>query len=468
MSPNHTDVVLVSMQNGSLPSYSMLYLDAFLKQKGIQTEVFYPLITSERQPDLAKKIADLHPKVVGISGMYDDRFMAKELIEALAPYRSHFKIVVGGDMVTPIPEFMLAKLGADAGVVGEGEIVFSGLVENILGGRDYSDVGGLVLNKGNEIIMTGPGQFVEDLNSLPLLNYDKIPMEHFIDVFPGYKTNTRASLIYKPGTRLGGIPTGRGCPFTCNFCFHYHKMRQIKISNIIAQAKEFRERFNINLIRFVDDLTFLSKKQALEFCRSWQDEKVNLNYMISAHFSSIDEKVVLALKESGCVQVGLGLESGSQRILDRINKKVKLEQIRNGIGLLNKHKVLWNGAIQIGQVDETEEDVRQTIAFYYPYINERSTLSVLITNPYPGTPLYNYGLRAGLIRDHEDAYNRFRNLRSVSFNFSKMSKWKIRYFRICEYCTCGIIWIAYQYCFCSICDSGSYLHFRWKVKTVLR
>jgi radical SAM superfamily enzyme YgiQ (UPF0313 family) len=418
------------MQNGLLPSYSMLYLDAFLNQKGIQTEIFYPLITHERQPDFAKKIADLHPKVVGIGGMYDDRFTAKRLIESLSPYRSHFKTVVGGDLVTPIPEFMLTKLKADVCVVGEGEIVFSRFVENILGGKDYFNVGGLVFNAGNKIISTGPGQFVEDLNTLPRLNYDKIPMEHFINVFPGYKTNTRTSLVYKPGTRLGSIPTGRGCPFTCNFCFHYHKMRQIKISNIIAQAKELQERFNINLIRFADDLTFLRKKQTLEFCRAWQDERVNLNYMISAHFSGIDEEVVLALKESGCVQVGLGLESGSQRILDKINKKVKLEQIRSGIELLNKHKVLWNGAIQIGQIDETEEDVRRTITFYYPYVNERSTISVLITTPYPGTPLYNYGLSTGLIKSHEDAYQRFKNVRSISFNFSRMSEWKIRYLRL--------------------------------------
>lgn len=424
-----SDVVLVSMQNGSLPSYSMLYLDAFLMQEGIETEIFYPFITREQQANLVKKITNLHPKVVGIGGMYDDRFRVKGLIDALAPYRNQFKIVVGGDLVTPIPGFMLTKLSADVVVVGEGELVFPRLVENILGGKDYADVGGLVFKTGNESVVTGPGQFLEDLNTLPPLNYDKIPMEYFINVFPAYKTNTRMSFIYKPGTRLGAIPSGRGCPFPCNFCFHYHKMRQVKTSNIIAQVKEFRERFNINLIRFVNDITFLGKKQTLEFCRAWQEEKVHLPYMISAHFHSLDEEVVMALKESGCVQIGLGLESGSQRILNRINKKVTLEQIRNGIELLNKHKIFWNGGIQIGQIDETEEDVRQTIAFYYPYIDERSTISPLITTPYPGTPLYNYGLSTGLIKNHEDAYNKFKNLRSVSFNFTKMSEWKIRYFR---------------------------------------
>lgn len=101
-------------------------------------------------------------------------------------------------------------------------------------------------------------------------------------------------------------------------------MRQIAIPNIVEQAKEFKKRFNINLMRFVDDLSFINKKQTLEFCRKWIDSKVNLNYMISAHFSSIDEETVSALKESGCVQVGMGLESGSQTILDKIGKRVGL------------------------------------------------------------------------------------------------------------------------------------------------
>jgi radical SAM superfamily enzyme YgiQ (UPF0313 family) len=425
----HTDVALISMQQGFLPAYGMLCLETFLNKAGIKAEIFYPMIQDSLNNDFVRRILELKPKIIGIGGLYDDRFIVKKLIEMLEPYRKEFKIVVGGNLVSPIPEYMLGKLSADIVVVGEGEIIFTKLAENILGGKSYAGIGGLVFSDENDAISTGPGEYIKDLNTIPPLNYDKIPMEYYVDVFKFYKRNTRTSCVYTPSTRLGAIPTGRSCFFKCNFCYHSNKMRQIAIHNVIEQAKELKERFNINLLRFVDDLTFINKRQTLEFCKTWMNSRINLNYMISAHFSSIDEEVVLALKESGCVQVGMGLESGSQKILDRIGKKVKLAQIKGGLELFNKHNILWNGAVQIGQLGETTEDVQKTALFYYPYINERSTVAVCITTPYPGTPLYNYGLGSGLIKNHDEAYNKLRNPRHLSFNFTQMSKWRLYYLR---------------------------------------
>ena len=425
-----TDVVLISVQRGFLPSYGLLYLDTFLNKSGINAEIFYPMTQNGLDDNFIRQVLELKPRIIGIGGLYGDRFLVKKLIDMLEPYRKEFKIVLGGNLVSPIPEYMLKKLSADIAVVGEAEIIFTKLVENILSGKSYSEIGGLVFSDGKDIISTGPGEYIKDLNTIPPLNYDKIPMEYFINIFKFYKKNTRAPQIFNPSTRLGAIPTGRGCVFKCNFCYHYNKMRQVAIPNIVEQAKEFKERFNINLMRFSDDLTFINKKQMLEFCRRWIDSKVNLNYMISAHFSSIDEEVVLALKESGCVQVGMGLESGSQRILDTIGKKINLEQIRSGLELFKKHKVLWNGAVQVGQQGETTEDVQKTIDFYYPYIDELASVAVCISTPYPGTQLYNYGLSSGLIKNHDEAYNKLQNTQNISFNFSKMSKWKIYYLRL--------------------------------------
>lgn len=129
----HTDVVLISMQRGFLPSYGMLYLETFLNKAGINAEIFYPIIQNGLGNGFIKGILELKPKIVGIGGLYDDRFVIKELIGTLEPYRKEFKIVVGGNLVSPIPEYMLRKLSADIVVVGEAEIIFTKLVENILG-----------------------------------------------------------------------------------------------------------------------------------------------------------------------------------------------------------------------------------------------------------------------------------------------------------------------------------------------
>jgi len=423
------DVVLISVENGFLPSYSLLSLESFLSREGIKAELLYPVLTHDPPVSLARKVNEISPKIVGIGGLFADRFIVQRIIQSLTPYRKNFKIVVGGNLVTPIPEFMLEKLSADIAVVGEGEIIFTRLVKHILKKEDYHEIGGLVFKDDGVIKSSGPGKYVEDLNELPPLNYEKMPMEYFINVYKFHKNITRNN-FFKPTSRLGVVFSGRGCPYHCNFCYHHGKLRLLDIPNVIAQIKALKERFNFNLLQFGDDLLLINKKRTMELCNTLIKEKLNLEYIASGHLNCLDEEMVAALKESRFVQIAFGLESGSQPILDRINKGVKLEQIKSGLDLLRKYKINWNGAIQVGQIGETMEDVKKTRDFYYSQIDELSTISVAITTPYPGTPIYHYGLETGLIKNNDQLFNGLGDLRSLVVNFSKLSSWRIYYLRL--------------------------------------
>lgn len=422
------DVVLVSVEKGFLPSYALPSLESFLSHEGIKTEILYPTIANDSISSLVSKIKELKPKILGIGGLFGDRFIIQGIIKSLAFYRKDFKIVLGGNLATPIPEFILEKLNPDIVVIGEGEIIFSRLARKILGNQDYHEIGGLVFKEDGKIKNSGPGEYVEDLNTLLPLNYEKIPMEYFINVYKFYKDSTRNN-FFTPASRLGAVFSGRGCPYKCNFCYHYGKLRLASISNVIAQIKELKERFNINLLQFADDLVLVDKKRTLELCDALMKEDLNLQYAASAHLNCLDEEMVIALKESGFVQIGLGLESGSQDILNRINKGIKVGQIKEGLDLLRKYKINWNGNIQIGQVGETLSDIKKTRDLFYPYIDELSTLSVAITTPYPGTPLYHYGLKNALIKDNDFIFNKLGDLRKLVVNFSKIHNWQIRFLR---------------------------------------
>lgn len=429
MSQKQCDVVLVSVENGCLPSLAMPSLEAYLGSNKISAEILYPRITGDKFSPFIKKIVDLKPKIVGLGGLFNDRFIIKNIIEALKPYRKDFTIVVGGNLVTPIPEFMLNKLSADIAVIGEGEIIFTNLVKRILDNKDFYDIGGLVCKNGDQMVSTGQGEYVEDLNSLPGLNYEKMPMEHFINVYRIYKSKQRSD-VFNPSTRLGTVLTGRGCSYHCNFCYNFNKLRLFKIPIIISQIKELKERFKINMVTFADDLTLLSKKRTLELCQALIDGKLNLKYLASAHFNCFDEEMVRALKESGCVGVSLGLESGSQKILDRIDKKVKVEQIKNSLSLLRRYRIKWSGSIQIGQPGETESDVKKSRDLFCPYIDELSAVGVGITTPFPGTALYHYGLKEGIIKSNEDLFNKIGLLNKLVANFTQMPNWRVRYLRL--------------------------------------
>lgn len=423
------DVVFISVENAFPPAFSMPSLEAYLSKNGIKAEILYPRVAGDSLQSLVGKVLELRPFVVGIGGLFNDRFTIKNIIEALNLYRNDFKIVVGGNLVTPIPEFMVNKLSADIAVIGEGEIIFTKLVKKILGNEAFSEIGGLAFKDGDNVISTGPGDYIENLDEVPPLNYEKIPMEHFVQVYKFYKNMARNN-FYTPSIRAGPVLTGRGCPYRCNFCYHFNKLRLLTVPVVISQIKELKERFNINMIAFVDDLALINKKRTLELCRALMEERLDLKYVIQGHFNCLDEEMIVALKESGCIQLGLGLESGSQEVLNRINKGVKIEQIRSGLDLLRRYRINWYGGIQIGHLGETEEDVKKSRDLFYPYIDELSTVSFTITAPYPGTPLYYYGLNSGLIKSNEELFNKFKDLRTLLVNFSKLPDWRIRYLRL--------------------------------------
>lgn len=423
------NVVLVSLENGFLPSFSIPSLDASLSKKGIEAELLYPMIFGDSVEVTVKRIIEFKPLIVGIGGLFNDRFMIRDLIRALKPYRRDFKIVIGGDLVTPIPEYMVDKLSADIGVVGEGDIIFTKIVENVLGNKSVSNIGGLVFKDDADLINTGKGEYPDKLDELPHLNYEKMPMEYFVSVYKFYKNSPRNNL-YTPKSRLGAVLTGRGCAYHCNFCYHFNKFRLVGIPNIISQVKELKERYNINMLKFTDDLTLSNKQRSLDLCNAITKEKLNLNYIVNAHFNQLNEEMVAALKASGCIQVTLGLESGSQEILDKINKGVRIEQMRSGLDLLRKYRINWSGSIQVGQLGETKDDVKKTKQLFYPYIDELTEVKVAVSTPYPGTALYHYGLKTGLIKDNDWLFDRFANTRTLLVNFSKMNDWLVRYFAI--------------------------------------
>ncbi len=421
-------IVLISRDISFIFPSGYGYLAGYLKEKNEEVKILVRPNTEENYNDLVKKIIELKPLLVGFGTIYPDLYPVKKIIKLLNDAGRNFPIVIGGQMVSPTPEFSIEVTGADYGVIGEGEIILYNLVKALRNDYNTKDVKGLVINNGGEKIITGPGEFIKDLTKLPKVPYDIFPKADWLRVGRIYMTMPQPHNQYNDRTVT--IHGGRGCPFRCNFCYHHSIPRYRPIKLMLEEADELIKKFNANHIFFDDDLAIVSPERARQLAEGIPKLQKKVEYSVSARFDileRIDDELLLAMKKSGLRTMSIGVESGSQRILDIINKKITVEQMLAGFERLTKVGILPNSCIMIGQKTETNEDVQKSMDLMHKVVkmNKNMNWSFSVATPFPGSDLYKDCFEADIFKTHYDFFNNFfkknLDLVQVTGNLSAMS-----------------------------------------------
>jgi radical SAM superfamily enzyme YgiQ (UPF0313 family) len=350
-----------------------------------------------------------NPILVGFGSLYPELKEVGEIITSLNKAGRKFPVVIGGQMVSPTPEFAVKVTGADFGVVGEGEITLHKLVTALRDGRDTSCVRGLVIRNGEEFLSTGPGDYIEDLSKLPAVPYDLFPQEQWLPIGLWYAENCPQP-HWKVEDRVINIHGGRGCPFMCNFCYHHSKTRYRPVPSMMAEADEALYRFNGNMLYFSDDLVLASPQRARQLVEGIRTLNRPIEYSVSARFDGLarlDDQLLTEMKQTGCRIMGLGIESGSDRILKIIGKNCTVDTIWNGLERLKRVGILPTVSIMVGQYTETKEDVEASIKLMRESVRSNPAInySFTITTPFPGSPLYDLIFQKGYLRDHKEFYD---------------------------------------------------------------
>ena len=401
-------VVLVSRPIAFTFPLSYAYLAGYLLQQGEHVEVIF------RRPNLSalvKQILAKNPVLVGFGSLYPELNEIKHLIELLNQAGRRFPIVIGGQMVTPIPEFAVKVTGADFGVVGEGEIILYQLVCALRQGQNAFDIKGLAIRQGNQVVLTGPGPIIDDLTKLPPVPYELFPEAEWLEIGRWYS-------MYCPqphwrfNDRVINVHGGRGCPYKCNFCYHHSKTRYRPIDLMLAEAKEALERFNGNMLYFSDDLVLTTPKRARELVDGIPGLGRPVEYSVSTRFDildRLDDDLLAEMKRTGCRIMGLGIESGSDRVLKIIGKNCTSAQIRHNLRRLKRAGIFPTVSIMVGQFDETRDDVEASIRLMLESVRENPLIqyAFTVTTPFPGSPLYQHIMNNGLLRDDEEFFDRY-------------------------------------------------------------
>ena len=403
-------VVLISRKIEFTFPLAYAYLAGYLREMGEDVRILFRPPSSQFDT-LVKQIMDMNPVLVGFGSLYPELPEVGKLIRMLDDAGRQFPIAIGGQMVTPTPKFAVEITGADFGVLGEGEITLYRLVKALRNGKDPATVKGLVVRLGNDFTLTGQGEFIEDLSRLPRIPYDLFPLNEWLCIGRWYAGN-RPQPQWRFNDRVINIHGGRGCPFNCNFCYHHSKPRYRPMDMAMAEAAEALERFDGNMLYFSDETALPSPVRVRQMLKEIGKLPRRIEYSVSSRFDildRIDDDLLMEMREKGCRIMGMGIESGSDRILEIIGKNYSAETVRTGLERLKKVGILPTVSIMVGQYTETAEDVEASIALMRESVRSNANIqyAFTITTPFPGSELYNLIFQKGYLHDDKEFYDRY-------------------------------------------------------------
>jgi len=294
-------------------------------------------------------------------------------------------ILVGGPHASYFHKEVLEECPAvDAVIRHEFDTKIVNVVSNL---GHLSQVRGITYRDNGRIVDNGDGEYAEDLDKIPFPDREAIPWHWYVEAW--YSRQPFMNLM-----------TSRGCPYQCAFCLwpqimDGHKQRFRSLDNVFAEIHHLLESYGLKELN-IDDGTFTTNRQrVMEFCRRLREEKINLIWTCNGRVDNLDDEMLEEMKKSGCKMIRLGVESGSQEVLDRIRKHLTLEQIEKGVRMVKKHGIQALGGFMFGFPYDSRESIEQTIRFAKKLSPDQVQFSICMG--YPGTSLYEYAKESNLL-----------------------------------------------------------------------
>lgn len=331
-------------------------------------------------------IIDENVLCLGLSVMTGEQI--KYALDISKVFHDKIKIVWGGIHPTNLPKQTIENAYIDYIIIGDGEDAFLNLLryldsmeidEELFFSKNNNNC------KHNRLDRSGLNKKYVDFDKYPIRDEYFIKRDGFKKAFT--------------------LETSRGCPFQCFFCHNsiYRKTyRSIEDANVIKIIEELERRYNVDGIIFQED-NFFANHVRIDNVINYLKSKPNIGWKASGRISDFsklleDKTFAENLSQSGCKILQFGIESGSQKILDMINKKMKLEDVISVNQELARFPIKLRYNFIVGFPGEEMEDINQTFEFIKFLRNENENVEypfVNIYNPYPGTVLYNKALKYG-------------------------------------------------------------------------
>ena len=358
------------------PPLGILYISSHLRKKGIRVEVFDSTFGS--RDELFQILRQGPPAILGVYANLMTRSNVLEILRAAK--ESGWQTVVGG----PEPSAYLAEYlnaGADVVVIGEGEVTVEELVPVMrAGSRDaLPGVDGIAfLDSDGNIVRTKPREQLRDIDAQPWPDREAIDMERYVATWREHHGMGSVSLI-----------TARGCPYHCRWCSHEvfgktHRRR--KPASVADELEWLIERYHPDMAWMADDVFTIHPGWLSQYAGELKRRGLKIPFECISRADRLNAKVIETLAEMGCFRIWIGSESGSQRVLDAMERGVTVEEVQSAVALCRSHGIQTGMFLMWGYEGEELDDIEATVQHV-----KRTNPDIFFTTvayPIKGTPYF--------------------------------------------------------------------------------
>jgi radical SAM superfamily enzyme YgiQ (UPF0313 family) len=353
------------IQDVIVPPIGIYYVGSVLKESHYDVEILNWTRINETPENIEKVILEKKPDIIGFSILQANRWGGIEIARIAKQIHPKVKIVFGG--VTPTflwKHFLTHFPQIDFVVIGEGEYTFLNLVKFLEHNKKHQieDIRGIAFRKNGNVVRTAPAETIHQIDALP------VPAKYF---------------------EYQHLSLTRGCPGKCAFCgspkFWGPKVRFHSMEYFIDELERLYKK-GVNFFYFSDDTFSVDKNRVIEICKKILEKGMNIKWVAISRVNYMSEDILYWMRKAGCIQISYGVESGSKKIRNLLNKKISNDDIEKAFAMTIKYGILPRAYFIYGCPGETRRTIQETIDLIKKI--KPLVIHFFVLSLFPGTRLY--------------------------------------------------------------------------------
>lgn len=373
------------------PPIRLAYTAALLEKNNFNVKILDANAFDDHYEDVKEKIKEYDPDLVLFTTSVTTISFDAKVADITKEINKNIIVVLDDPHIAPVmPEKVLTTFkNIDILILGESEFVTLDLVKNI---KDLKKIDGIVYRYGDEIIKNNPAK-PGDINELPNPAYHLLPIKKYY------------SLTFARKKPFATIITSVGCPYKCDFCIiggstiwrgYGGKWRAKTAEKILDEVEYLYEKFKIKDFYFFDETFTVDKKRVIDVCNGLVNRGLKIRWACNSRVDTVDQEMLELMKKTGCWNICYGVESGSETLLNNIHKEITLERAKHIFNVSKKLGLNPSASFMLGLPGENWKTIKETLQFAIKLDPVRAQF--VITTPYPGTKLYDYVKKEGLLK----------------------------------------------------------------------